>query len=163
MAERRPGMVRGLRRGCGLHPDILRRDRRPAGVVEEGVEGGSEARGRDAKGGGVMEAKHKVGDSIRNMATDKIGRVTKAEIVARYRVKWDGELNESPCVWFDNELTTYVRPIAVGERVRYIRAGGTGTVRHIENGEACWMADDGRGLIVSRLTNLERIPTEEAK
>ncbi len=101
----------------------------------------------------MSEAKYKVGDEVW-VPGISVPRTIVA-VQTCYQFSSDGAL------WREEELTPYVRPLGVGDRVRYTGDhGGGGIVRHIEGDEVCYLSDSARGLIIRNIVKLERIPAE---
>lgn len=99
----------------------------------------------------MSEAKYKVGQEV---AVDGRQEPQTIESVTHWY-----KMTGSDYLWREDALTPYVRPLAVGDRVRYTgNHGGGGIVRAIEGDEVCYLSDSARGLIVRNIANLERIP-----
>ena len=106
----------------------------------------------------MSEPKYKVGDEV------TIWGGTPCKVVAS-RCYYDVRKlasNELVGGFMESDLAPYVRPIAVGDRVRWVDSNIGGTVKVVCGDEACYLSDSGNGLVVTKLSNLVRIPTEAA-
>ena len=101
----------------------------------------------------MNEPKFKIGQVMVN--PHNANPLPIAEIVTCYRF-----VKDIGALWREDELSPYVRPLAVGDRVRRTDNDRTGTLKAVHGHEACYLADSGCGLVVVKLANLERIPTE---
>jgi len=103
----------------------------------------------------MSEAKYKVGDEVIPGGQSKPLKIV--QVVTCYRFSEFGSL------WCENELTPYVRPLEVGDRVR-ATSGMKGVIVATHNGE--YWVDRGKeygGCNTYQAKELERIPTEAGK
>ncbi len=108
----------------------------------------------------MSEAKYKVGDEVETAGGVVKLRATIEAVRTLYRLRFaNGITNE--VLWDEHELTPYVPPLAVGDRVRHVPTGASGTIGAIRNLRAAvWC---GAGWSDWCITNCERIPTEAGK
>lgn len=101
------------------------------------------------------EAKYKVGQE---MASPRFAGPRKITAVRHFY-----QLEPTDVLWGEDELTPYVRPLAVGDRVR-ATSGMKGVIVATHNGE--YWVDRGKeygGCNTYQAKELERIPTEAGK
>lgn len=102
----------------------------------------------------MSEAKYKIGDEVTIWGKTPC----KVEACRTYYDVRKLANDELVCGFRESDLSPYVRPLAVGDRVRHIPTGALGTIDAIRNGKACvWY---GNGWDDWRIDSLERIPTE---
>lgn len=101
----------------------------------------------------MSEAKYKVGDEV---TIRQLRKPHKIEAVKeQYYIRDEG--------WHDaHELTTYVRPLEVGDRVRIIGGDIERRIIAISKAEA-WTVTDADTYLSRPIADLERIPTETGK
>jgi hypothetical protein len=99
----------------------------------------------------MSEAKFKVGELM--SLPHHSHPLPIAEVVTCYRF-----VKDIGALWREEELTPYVKPLGVGDRVRHIPTGASGVIGAIRNLKAAvWV---GGGWSDWCVTNCERIPTE---
>ena len=109
----------------------------------------------------MSEAKYKVGDDVRVPAVSD--PLTIVAVETCYRFSPNGAL------WREDELTPYVPPLAVGDRVRHINLSDRplGEIAAIKNDVAAiwcdWETDGDFDWFGFPLRTLQRIPTEAGK
>lgn len=108
----------------------------------------------------MKEPKFKIGQEVRFDGCNEVATVIGVNIAGyTYDLKW--RTGQAISGYRECSLQPYVRPLAVGDRVRWKTAhDASGVVRMIEDGEACYRADSGLGLIVAGIGRLERIPDD---
>ena len=99
----------------------------------------------------MSEAKYKVGDEVR--VPDIETPLTIVAVETCYKFSPVGAL------WREEELTPYVNPLGVGDRVRSSSFSGVYCIKAIHNESAWIWSDDGK-YVTRPLYDLERIPTE---
>ena len=77
-----------------------------------------------------------------------------AEVVTCYRF-----VKDIGALWREEELTPYVNPLGVGDRVRSSSFSGVYCIKAIHNESAWIWSDDGK-YVTRPLYDLERSPTE---
>lgn len=108
----------------------------------------------------MSEAKYKVGDEVETVGGDVNLRATIVEVRTLYKLRFKDATHSCP-LWNEDELRPYVRPLAVGDRVRHTFTGASGTIGAIRDGKAAvW---NGRGWDDWFVDNCERIPEEAGK
>jgi hypothetical protein len=103
----------------------------------------------------MSEAKYKVGDEVVSVCHPKPRVITR--VLTCYA------FSDGTGLHCESELTPYVRPLAVGDRVR-ATSGMKGVIVATHNGE--YWVDRGKeygGCNTYQAKELERIPTEAGK
>lgn len=103
----------------------------------------------------MSEAKYKVGDEVRVPAVSD--PLTIVAVETCYRFSPNGAL------WREEELAPYVRPLAVGDRVRACASGCQGVIIATHKNEFWVDRGERYGCLTYHADELERIPTEAGK
>jgi hypothetical protein len=102
----------------------------------------------------MSEAKYKVGQE---MASPRFAGPRKITAVRHFY-----QLEPTDVLWGEDELTPYVRPLAVGDRVRAYASGCQGVIIATHKNEFWVDRGERYGCVTYHADELERIPTEEA-
>ena len=104
----------------------------------------------------MSEAKYKVGDVVVSVCHPKPRAITR--VLTCYAFA------DGTGMYCESELTPYVRPLEVGDRVRLWHGGQyeSRTIKAIHNGSA-WLWCDKGTHVTRPLYDLERIPEEAGK
>jgi hypothetical protein len=104
----------------------------------------------------MSEAKYKVGQVM--SLPHHSHPLPIAEVVTCYRF-----VKEIGALWREEELTPYVKPLGVGDRVRWkISHDCCGALRYMNPKWSCIEEDNG-ALSIFPTNDIERIPTEAGK
>jgi len=109
----------------------------------------------------MSEAKYKVGDEVETVGgcVGLPGIITEVRTV--YKVRFNNGSEGCP-LWNEHELRPYVRPLAVGDRVRACASGCQGVIIATHKNEFWVDRGERYGCVTYHADELERIPTEEA-
>jgi len=109
----------------------------------------------------MSEAKYKVGDEVETVGGVVRLRATIEAVRTLYRLRFENGITNG-VMWDEHELTPYVRPLAVGDRVRACASGCQGVIIATHKNEFWVDRGERYGCVTYHADELERIPTEEA-
>jgi len=109
----------------------------------------------------MSEAKYKVGDEVQYDGCKDVAEVVAVRVAGYvYDLKWrPGNVIQG---YRECSLVPYVRPLAVGDRVRTCASGCQGVIIATHKNEFWVDRGDRYGCVTYHADELERIPNEEA-